>query len=348
MDKNDIDIINNIFDIDKKICNIYVKLGELEENENVDLYNKYKLMLKILISSENNLFDSFGNSYERLSGLLEYIGSLTAPDFASSPIYAICDYENAKYLSYYRMYEKIKMILMNNNQFVSDNLDPDLKIFESNKDESLGYIKIMNYNLAREYRRMNMLFLNECDDLRVVKRKYLYSFVSPLIEDEMLNNDFVINNCSFWDNLRIDSKYNIFENYIFSKTGLKNTKIDLENLLDFALIEDFSILDDEFSECMIDFNSIICSFKAGLLFLSDEDIIELKKWVEFFSNEILEDDNIKDVDDLEDIENIDDDILSKKEKLDNISEYIEDILSHIDDYRKIANKDGNGKIYRLD
>ena len=348
MDKNAIDIINNIFDIDKKIYNVYVKLGELEENENVDLYNKYKLMLKILISSENNLFDSFGNSYECLSGLLEYIGSLTAPDFASSPIYAICDYDNEKYLSYYRMYEKIKMILMNDNQFVSDNLDTDLKIFESNKDESLNYIKIMNYNLAREYRRMNMLFLNECDDLRVVKRKYLYSFVSPLIEDEMLNNDFVINNCSFWDNLRIDSKYNIFENYIFSKTGLENTKIDLENLLDFALIEDFSILDDEYSESMIDFNSIVCSFKAGLLFLSDEDIIELKKWVEFYSHEILDNDDVKDIDDLKKLENIDEGMLSKIDRLNDICDYIEDILSHIDDYRKIANKDGNGKIFRLD
>ena len=347
MNKKDIDIINNILDIDKKIYTIYEKLSELEENENVDLYNKYKLMIKILISSENNLFDSFGNSYERLSGLLEYIGSLTAPDFASSPIYAICDYDDAKYLSYYRIYEKIKMILMNDNQFVSDNLDTDLKIFESNKDESLSYIKIMNYNLALEYRRMNILFLNECDDLRVVKRKYLYSFVSPLIEDEMLNNDFVIKNCSFWDNLRIDSKYNIFENYIFSKAGLENTKIDLENLLDFALIEDFNILDGEYSESMIDFNTIVCSFKAGLLFLSDEDIIELKKWIKFFRNDILEDDNINDVDDLEDLENIDEDILSKKERLDNISEYIEDILSHIDDYRKMANKDAQGKTYRL-
>ena len=304
-------------------------------------------MIKILISSENNLFDSFGNSYERLSGLLEYIGSLTAPDFASSPIYAICDYDDAKYLSYYRIYEKIKMILMDDNQFVSDNLDTDLKIFESNKDESLSYIKIMNYNLALEYRRMNMLFLNECDDLRVVKRKYLYSFVSPLIEDEMLNNDFIIKNCSFWDNLRIDSKYNIFENYIFSKAGLENAKIDLENLLDFALIDDFNILDGEYSESMIDFNTIVCSFKADLLFLSDEDIIELKKWIKFFRNDILEDDNINDVDDLEDLENIDEDILSKKERLDNISEYIEDILSHIDDYRKMANKDAQGKTYRL-
>lgn len=347
MNKNDIDIINNIFDIDKKIYNVYVKLSELEENENFDLYNKYKLMLKILISSENNLFDSFGNSYERLSGLLEYIGSLTAPDFASSPIYAICDYENAKYLSYYRMYEKIKMILMNDNQFVSDNLDPDLKIFESNKDESLGYIKIMNYNLAREYRRMNMLFLNECDDLRVVKRKYLYSFVSPLIEDEMLNNDFVINNCSFWDNLRTDSKYNIFENYIFSKTGLKNTKIDLENLLDFALIEDFNILDDEFSECMIDFNSIVCSFKAGLLFLSDEDIIELKKWIVFFCNDILGEEDIESVEDLEKLENIDDDVENKIERLENIKDYIEDILDNVNTYRMQANRDGKGKTYRL-
>ncbi len=347
MNKKDIDIINNILDIDKKIYTIYEKLSELEENENVDLYNKYKLMLKILISSENNLFDSFGNSYERLSGLLEYIGSLTAPDFASSPIYAICDYENAKYLSYYRIYEKIKMILMNDNQFVSDNLDTDLKIFESNKDESISYIKIMNYNLAREYRRMNMLFLNECDDLRVVKRKYLYSFVAPLIEDEMLNNDFVINNCSFWDNLKIDSKYNIFENYIFSKAGLENTKIDLENLLDFALIEDFSILDDEYSESMIDFNSIVCSFKAGLLFLSDEDIIELKKWIEFFSNDILGDDNIYSIDDLEGLENMSEDMQEKSEKLEYIQEYIENVLEQIDGYRKMANKDAQGKTYRL-
>ena len=347
MNKKDIDIIYNILDIDKKIYTIYEKLSELEENENVDLYNKYKLMLKILISSENNLFDSFGNSYERLSGLLEYIGSLTAPDFASSPIYAICDYENAKYLSYYRIYEKIKMILMNDNQFISDNLDTDLKIFESNKEESLNYIKIMNYNLAREYRRMNMLFLNECDDLRVVKRKYLYSFVSPLIEDEMLNNDFVINNCSFWDNLRIDSKYNIFENYIFSKTGLENTKIDLENLLDFALIEDFSILDDEYSESMIDFNSIVCSFKAGLLFLSDEDIIELKKWIEFFSNDILKDDNIYNIDDLEGLENMSEDMQEKSEKLEYIQEYIENVIEQIDGYRKMANKDAQGKTYRL-
>ena len=47
MNKNDLEIIKNILDIDKKIYNVYVKLGELEENENVDLYNKYKLMLKI-------------------------------------------------------------------------------------------------------------------------------------------------------------------------------------------------------------------------------------------------------------------------------------------------------------
>ena len=99
---------------------------------------------------------------------------------------------------------------MNDNQFVSDNLDTDLKIFESNKDESLNYIKIMNYNLAREYRRMNMLFLNECDDLRVVKRKYLYSFVSPLIEDEMLNNDFVINNCSFCSSCSFNISHPVF------------------------------------------------------------------------------------------------------------------------------------------
>ena len=41
-------------------------------------------------------------------------------------------------------------------------------------------------------------------------------------------------------------------------------------------------------------------------------------------------------------------MLSKIDRLDDICDYIEDILSHIDDYRKIANKDGNGKIYRLD
>lgn len=99
---------------------------------------------------------------------------------------------------------------------------------------------------------------------------------------------------------------------------------------------------------MIDFNSIVCSFKAGLLFLSDEDIIELKKWVEFYSDEILDNDDVKDINDLKKLENIDEGMLSKIDRLDDICDYIEDILSHIDDYRKIANKDGNGKIYRLD
>ena len=99
---------------------------------------------------------------------------------------------------------------------------------------------------------------------------------------------------------------------------------------------------------MIDFNSIVCSFKAGLLFLSDEDIIELKKWVEFYSDEILDNDDVKDINDLKKLENIDEGMLSKIDRLDDICDYIEDILSHIDDYRKIANNDGNGKIYRLD
>ena len=48
------------------------------------------------------------------------------------------------------------------------------------------------------------------------------------------------------------------------------------------------------------------------------------------------------------LENIDEGMLSKVDRLNDICDYIEDILSHIDDYRKIANKNGNGKIFRLD
>ena len=347
MDKNDMDIINNILNFDKKIYNIYVKLSELEEDENINTYNKYKLMLKILIASENNLYSSLDNSYEKLSGLLEYIGSLEAPDFLSNPIYAICDYNDAEYLSYYRMYEKVKMMLMNNNQYVADNLDTDLKIFESNKEESLNYIKNMNYNLAYEYHKMNMLFISENDDLRVTKRKYLYSFGAPLIENEMLENDFFVNKCSFWDNLRTSSKYNVFENYIFSKFGMENSKIDLENLLEFALYDGFDILDMELSEDMIDFNSIVCTFKTGLLFLSNEDINELRKWIVFFSNDILGEDDIDNIEDLEELENISDEMGNKIERLENIKEYIEDILDNVDVYKRQANKDGKGKTYRL-
>lgn len=346
MDKNDIETIKNILDLDKKIYIIYGKLSELEDNENNNLYNKYKYMLKILIASENNLYSSFGNSYERLSGCLEYIESLTMYDFEPSPIYAICDYDDENLLSYYRMYEKIKMILMEDNQFIADNLDGDLKIFESNKDDGLDYIRVMNYNLAHEYHKMNMLFLNESDDVNVVKRKYLYSFVAPLIENEMIDNDFIVTNCSFWDNLRIDSKYNVFENYIFSKFGMENAKIDLKNLLDFALIDDFNIYDGELIDD-VDFNSIICSFKVALLFLSDEDIIELKKWIDFFGNDILGEDNIYNVEDLEELENMSEDTQEKMEKLEYIKEYIENVFEQIEDYRKMANKDAQGKTYRL-
>ena len=94
------------------------------------------------------------------------------------------------------------------------------------------------------------------------------------------------------------------------------------------------------------FNSFLIILNSFIL--SDEDIIELKKWVEFYSREIWDNDDVKDIDDLKKLENIDEGMLSKIDRLNEICDYIEDILSHIDDYRKIANKDGNGKIYRLD
>ena len=75
MNKNDIKTINNILDIDKKIYTIYCKLSELEENDNDNLYNKYKYILKILIASENNLYNCLNKSYEHLSAFLEYIES---------------------------------------------------------------------------------------------------------------------------------------------------------------------------------------------------------------------------------------------------------------------------------
>ena len=64
MNKNDLEIIKNILDIDKKIYTLYEKLSELEENEDDKLFNKYKYMLKILIASENNLYNYFDKGYE--------------------------------------------------------------------------------------------------------------------------------------------------------------------------------------------------------------------------------------------------------------------------------------------
>ena len=98
---------------------------------------------------------------------------------------------------------------------------------------------------------------------------------------------------------------------------------------------------------MIDFNSIVCSFKAGLLFLSDEDVTELRKWLVIFSDDILGEDDIESVEDLENLENIDDDVENKIERLENIKEYIEDILDNVNTYKMKANKDGKGKTYRL-
>lgn len=348
MNKNDIDIINNILNVDNKIYTIYNKLSEMIENDDYSLYNKWIYMLKILIISENNLYSNFINKdYSYLWGLLEYIESNMISDVNSNPIYAICDYNESEYLSYYRIYNKIKIILMNNNHFIEDNLDNDLMIFKSNKDDSLDYIKFLNYNMALEYHRFNIYFLSECDDLEVVKRKYFYSFLTPMIENEMIDNDFKITKFNFWDNIKINSKYNVFDNYIFSKFGLDNSKEDLQNLIDFALIDNFDILTADDAEDMVDFNSIVCSFKTGLLFLSDEDIIELRKWVTFYSNNILDEDGIKNIDDLTTLEDSSDDLALKIQRLEDIQEYIYNILDNVDSYRQIANKDSKGKTFRL-
>lgn len=329
-----LNIINNLSDIGEKIYDVYVKLSETSSNE--ELYNKYKMILYILLASEKSIYDNIKNDYHLLADINDLNNGFDFFKFKCDSVYPLL-YDDKNNLINNRIRCKLSLLLNNYNVYVDEQLSDDLAIFRCNND-SLSYIKEFNKLLKEELFKRIIYNLDKEKDIK--NRKYLYVFSNPIIEDDFLNNNL---NIVEDINSVCNSKYSVFNDYILSKYGLDNAKDDLNELLDFAYDDEFNI-NDLNNDLGRNFNTLLCSFKANLLFLNEKDVDELSDWITYYTTSILCNNNFSNIFDLLKLENLDDEFYELEEKLDSIAEYIEDILNNVQTYRDNNNNNEKGLI----
>lgn len=308
------EIYTNLYQITNIIYNLYQKLNNTKE------YNKYLNLLKLHITIEQNYYKTITNK-ETLLSLYDMINDYSLYEFNTQPIIILTDIETTSELINYRIYQNINQILLKDNTYFIDKLDDDLKIYTTNK-ESINYLKEITTMIKKEETRRIITLLQEN-----TQTKLKYTFINPLIEEEIINNNFNINTNNFNDNINLPNKYDIFKNYIYSKYGINNSLELIEEMINLSNDPELDIYDNK-SEGNNILNLFYISLKTNLLFIETNKINNLYKYYEI----VLDKEKLKTEEEPE-----------KEEKLDFISTIIETTFESNETYRQTVNKDSKIK-----
>ena len=352
MDKNDIELIKNLYDISYKVKTIYKKLAstEISYGKNSKEYTKCMELLKIVLFFENNLYDKLNNNIDKISDILFYIASNSQNDLEDQ-IYVLSDNNEPAFIEK-RIIEKMYLLAYKNNSFYKGFIDQELSFFKKCSDELIDYLRDYKELLDKEEIRRTIYYISQIDNKDFILYKYRYVYLNPVIENEFINNKFSNPKNTFNDNISYKSKYDEFNGPI--KTTLAYTKCTdlLEELLSYYGCDGNITCSDD-----IKFEEILASFKANLLFLDDEAIHFLLATVNSEYDKIEEDDDIQNIEDLEEyneekiekelfdaIANFDIDEFEVPEKKETIClDRIFKTLMDIPKEKEIANSDSNCK-----
>lgn len=317
MNNNIIDIYTNLYQLTKITFNLYQKLSKSYDNN----YNKYLKLLKLQIMIEKTYYNTLTNN-EILLELLDMINNNSLYEFNIPSIMILTDIETNSELINYRIYKNILQILKRDSNYFITSLDDDLKIYSSN-EESTNYLKEITIMLEKEETRNT---LSQLQYYNITKLKYL--FINPLIEEEIINNDFNIQSNNFNDNISLPNKYDVFKNYIYSKYGLNHCFELIEEMIYLSNDPELDIYDNESYgyNCL---NLFQISLKTNLLFIETNKIENLYEYYLI----VLDKEKLK----------INDEEPEKEERLEFISNLIETTFDNNDTYRQSVNKDSKNK-----
>lgn len=328
MDKNDIELIKNLYDISYKVKTIYEKLAitEISHGKNSKEYSKCLELLKIVLFFENKLYEELNNDIDRISDILFYIASSTQNDLEDQ-IYVLSDNVESALIEK-RILEKMYLLAYKNNDFYKGFIDPELSIFKKCSDELIDYLRDYKELLDKEEIRRTIYYLSQVDNKDFILCKYRYVYLNPVIENEFINNKFSNPKNTFNDNISYKSKYDEFNEPI--KTTLAYTKCTdlLEELLSYYGCDGNITCSDD-----IKFEEILASFKANLLFLDDEAIYFLLETVNSEYDKIEEEN--EDIQNIEDLEEYDEEEV-EKELLDAIANFDIDNFDETDKIETIC------------
>lgn len=339
MDKNDIELIKNLYDISYKVKKIYEKLAKTEDSfgKNSKKYTKCMELLKMVLFFENKLYEQFNNDIDKISDIILYIASNSKNDLENQ-IYVLADNFESAFIEK-RILEKMYLIAYKNNNFYKGFIDPEISIFKKCSDEVINYLREYKDLIDKEEIRRTIYYLSQIDykdfnlninmkDSALSKYKnefinpvYLYVYLNPVIEDEIIKNNFNNPKNTFDNNILYKSKYEEFNEPIKSTLAYIKCADLLDELMTYNGCDGTIKGPDD-----IQFEELFSSFKANLLFLDDDALHYLLATVNEEYDRIEEDDDIQNIEDL--VEYSDED--AEKEFWDVVSNFDLDDTIEID------------------
>lgn len=326
MKRSTMEIYGNLYQLSNLIFKLYNKLSECYCNEDIDNFNLYLNMLKLETTLEKEYYNSFFNDYITMQNLMDLINNNSLYNYEDNSLFCLCDFSDKNELINYRIYNNLKLRLDNDNSYYISNLDDDLKIYSSNID-SIRYLRELSSLLVKEEKRR---IFNLLDDNFV--EKFMFIFLNPIIEDEVLKYNFVNLNNSFNDNINCVSKYDIFKDFIYSKYGIDNCLSFIEEIVNEVNDPELDVNDEDGMgyRCL---SLLVKGLKANLLFVSSDKIEFLYKYyLTLLDKEKLNN-------------NVDDEeyILDRGERFEYIKDLIDDVFEDNLDYMNDVNRDSKIK-----
>lgn len=232
MKNEDIEILNKLFEIAKKILKIYNNLIDLELNnkKNTDEYKKQLDILDICLGVEENLYKKI--DLEKIDDYIEYSDYENLFTNITDYDLLVDDIDNL--LIYKRVYNKLNKI--KNNKLINDYQD------EKNKNDypPFDLVKILESYINNDiFKSLILLIDNSLNDNinkkyinRLIKSKYLISFLNTDIENDLkesveVNNYLIIRYLATSDNEDIKD----ICNKLLHEYYLKYIKIHINNLI---------------------------------------------------------------------------------------------------------------------
>lgn len=252
----DIENIETLIRIVNKIYQIYTNLItlEYEENKNSSEYKSLLEKLNELKVLEEVHYEYANLTNEKIAAWTNYIYTFTSIDTTESPLNCILD-NNFEHIIYYRILESLKNLALANKdkQTFETIVQSTIKLEEKSLEDLISlimeqYQSSLEFDYAIEkdaYSAFLRLFYQQSQNDKTLKKdflqiKYILSFISPIMEEELFENEFSIPNELYISNKLVIDKYNIPEDiYYHEKNNI---------FLNWALQQIFRLLETKDEE----------------------------------------------------------------------------------------------------
>ena len=218
LNSSELKILKDLVNVTEEIVDIYDKLYYLEINgmKNSDKYNDIIEKLKLALIEEDNIYEDIEGEFDLASKILNNLVTdyLQFEDY----IYLVFNYQKDKAIisrMSYRLEDIICRTPLINEENISDEELTEEELeeleqldinYEDNYDEEYMSLSEIEVSVENDIVNTILTILNkyindskyENIHYELVRYKYLLSLIFTDIEEDLINNNFEINNMLFW------------------------------------------------------------------------------------------------------------------------------------------------------